>query len=74
MSLAMLAPHSLAPRYEVRFRSLFDAGRGLSFPCDAQGRVALEALSAKAREYYEKAQALVGREYATPTVQHSDLH
>jgi hypothetical protein len=31
------------PVYEMRFRSLFDAGRGLAFPCDAQGRVALDA-------------------------------
>ncbi len=60
--------------YEIRFQSLHDSGRGLSFPCDAQGRVGEEHLSERARLAYRRAQSLVGREYATPAVQLSDLH
>jgi hypothetical protein len=69
------APSStLAARYEIRFQSLHDSGRGLSFPCDAQGRVGEEHLSERARLAYRRAQSLVGRDYATPAVQLSDLH
>jgi hypothetical protein len=60
--------------YEVRFQSLFHSGRGVSFPCDAQGHVRLEALSERARSTYRRAQAMVGFEYATPAVVLSDLH
>ncbi|HXD05898.1 MAG TPA: hypothetical protein VN680_07615 [Burkholderiaceae bacterium] len=55
-------------RFEVRFRSLFDEGRGLAFPCDADGRVDLDGLSDKGRSNYLFARAMVGREYATPCV------
>ncbi|KQW76207.1 MAG: hypothetical protein Q8L12_05550 [Methylibium sp.] len=55
-------------RYEVRFQSLFSEGRALSFPCDAQGHVQIDALSEQARHNYLYARVLVGREYATPTV------
>ena len=61
-------------RYEIRFRSLFQEGRGLSFPCDAEGHVQLDDLSDAARNNYLYARALVGREYATPAVQLSDIH
>lgn len=54
--------------YELRFQSLFQPGRGLCFPCDAQGRVDLDALSERARENYLYARAVVGREYAVPLV------
>lgn len=60
--------------YELRFDSLFVEGRGLSFPCDAQGRVALERLSDRARNNYLYARAVVGREFRTPSVMRSDLH
>lgn len=63
-----------APRYEIRFCSLFKEGRALAFPCDAQGHVELDALSERARYNYLYARALVGREYATPAVQLSDMH
>jgi hypothetical protein len=63
-----------AAGYELRFRSLFQEGRGLSFPCDAHGRVELDALSERARTNYLYARAVVGREYATPSVQLRDLH
>jgi len=60
--------------YEVRFESLFHAGRGLTFPCDAEGHVALQRLSERARASYQRAQEQVGIEYATPAVRRSDLH
>ena len=55
--------------YELRFQSLFNEGRALSFPCDAQGHVDMDALSERARGNYLYARAVVGREYATPAVQ-----
>ena len=54
--------------YEIRFQSLFNEGRALTFPCDAQGRVELDALSDRARTNYLYARAVVGREYAVPAV------
>jgi hypothetical protein len=57
-----------APVHEIRFRSLFQAGRALSFPCDAQGHVDLDALSQRALGNYLYARAMVGREFATPAV------
>jgi hypothetical protein len=60
-------------RYEIRFRSLFQEGRGLAFPCDAQGHVNLDDLSDAARNSYLYARALVGREFATPAVQQSPM-
>lgn len=56
-------------RYELRFQSLFHSGKALSFPCDAQGAVMLDALSERARENYLFARAVVGHEYASPVVQ-----
>ena len=34
-----------AADFELRFCSLFDAGRGYSFPCDQSGNVDIDALS-----------------------------
>ena len=65
---------SLNIRYEIRYRSLFDAGRALAFPCDAQGHVPLDELSAAALANYLYARALVGLDYAAPVVLVSDLH
>ena len=39
-------------RHELRFASLFNAGRGYSFPCDACGRVDLDTLSDGERHRY----------------------
>jgi|KBSMisStandDraft_5_1062788.scaffolds.fasta_scaffold84642_4 hypothetical protein len=52
----------------LKFQSLSNAGKALVFPCDAQGRVALDALSDRARENYLYARAVVGREFAYPRV------
>lgn len=55
--------------FQLRFRSLYCPGRGFAFPCDAQGHVDIEHLSAHARESYLRASALVGRELSLPTVE-----
>jgi hypothetical protein len=62
---------SEASGYELRFQSLFNEGRALAFPCDAEGHVDMDALSERARGNYLYARAVVGREYATPAVQRS---
>lgn len=54
--------------FELRFQSLFNEGRGLAFPCDADGRVDLDALSDRARNNYFYARTLIGRDFATPAV------
>ncbi|MDP9046014.1 MAG: hypothetical protein M3O01_14525 [Pseudomonadota bacterium] len=54
--------------YEIRFQSLFNEGRALTFPCDEQGRVTLDAMSERARDNYLYARAVMGREYAYPMV------
>lgn len=54
--------------YELRFESLFNAGRALAFPCDKHGGVLLDSLSDKARQNYLFARAVVGRDYARPIV------
>ena len=59
--------------YELRFRSLFNPGRGYCFPCDAGGHVDLDALSASQRDSYFYARTSVGREFASPAVQRSDV-
>jgi len=54
---------------ELRFESLFQRGRGFSFPCDSAGQVDVEALSERARANYLRAHAGVGREFAHPKVE-----
>ena len=54
--------------YEIRFQSLFNEGRALSFPCDEKGQVVMDSLSDRARENYLYARAVIGREYAYPLV------
>jgi len=55
--------------FELRFRSLFDEGRGYSFPCDHAGHVDLDALSDGARNNYFFAHSVIGRDVAMPAVQ-----
>jgi hypothetical protein len=57
-----------APRFELRFESLFNPGRALAFPCDERGRVEMDGLTERARRNYLYARAVVGREFATPAV------
>ena len=62
------------PGYELRFRSLFQPGRGLSFNCDSNGNVDLDAMSQRALENYLYARTVIGREFFIPVVQPCDLH
>jgi hypothetical protein len=59
--------------YELRFRSLFNPGRGYCFPCDAAGHVDIDTLSAGERNSYFYARTTVGREFASPAVQRTDM-
>lgn len=61
-------------QFELRFQSLFDAGRGYSFPCDPTGQVDLDRLSEHARNNYLYARAMVGRELAVPALRPSGVH
>jgi len=60
-----------AGNFELRFRSLFNEGRALAFPCDATGRVDMDRLTDRARHNYLYARTVIGREFATPAVQPS---
>ena len=71
MKSVSLAPFPGVTRYshELRFCSLYDPGRGVVVPCSGTGEVDLDALSERLRLAYLGARAMVGREYAYPTVQ-----
>ncbi|MFT3953790.1 MAG: hypothetical protein QM722_05160 [Piscinibacter sp.] len=60
--------------FELRFVSLFDEGRGLAFPCDAQGRVDIDAMSERSRCNYFYARSVIGREFACPAVRTQATH
>ena len=55
-------------RYELRFISLFNGGRGYAFPCDARGQVDISELSERLRNNYFHARAVIGREFSVPSV------
>ncbi len=65
----MQTPHPA--HYELRFRSLFDDGRGFAFSCDEAGHVDIDTLSAQARLNYFYARTVIGREVAMPAVRAS---
>jgi len=69
---ANVASHTQG-HYELRFQSLHDE-RAVAFPCDAAGRVDLDALSERARIAYFYARTVIGREFALPAVSASSLH
>lgn len=54
--------------YELLFDSLAHQGRGFAFPCDAAGRVDMDTLSARARDNYFYVRAVVGRDFAAPSI------
>lgn len=54
--------------FHLRFQSLFNPGRALTFPCDERGSVELDTLSDRARQNYFYARTVVGREFAAPAV------
>lgn len=76
----MNTPMNTTPRspsgssHQIRFQSLHHEGRAMAFPCDAQGRVELDALTERARNNYLFARAVVGRDFAHPAILPSDLH
>jgi hypothetical protein len=70
----MNAHASTQSSFELRFQSLFDGGRALAFPCDAEGHVELDSLSERARSNYLYARAEVGRDFAFPAVQPAQWH
>jgi hypothetical protein len=54
--------------FQLHFQSLFRAGRDLAFPCDENGQVNLDGMSARIRNNYFYARAMLGREFAWPSV------
>jgi len=70
----MHATPSQTSGFELRFQSLFTEGRGYAFPCDAQGHVDIDSLSATLRLNYLYARTLIGREFAHPAVAPRTLH
>jgi hypothetical protein len=58
-----------ATNFQLRFQSLFDPGRGYSFPCDDKGAVDLDQMGERARTNYFFARAMVGRELCAPSVE-----
>lgn len=69
MEITMNEPRpQVVSNYQLRFDSLFNPGRALSFPCDQAGHVDLDALSERSRLNYLYAKATLGREYAYPAV------
>jgi hypothetical protein len=60
--------------FELRFPSLFNEGRGLAFPCDAQGHVDIDRLPHRARNNYFCARSLIGLDYATPVMLAATRH
>ena len=73
IAVPLPAAESIA-RYELRFQSLFHSGRALSFPCDREGEVHWDSMTDGARASFLRAQGSVGREWASPAVQLTDLH
>jgi len=64
------APTSPQPgRYTLFFRSILLAGRGYAFPCNAEGRVELQAMSTRLRQNYLYAKARVGLELLSPVIE-----
>ena len=61
-------------QFQLCFRSLFNSGRGFSFPCDPSGQVDLDRLTEKARNNYLFARAMVGRDLAVPELESVTVH
>ena len=71
---ATSTPTPGADSYELRYSFLFNEGRALVFPCDAQGHVDLDGLSERARNNYFYARAVAGRDLSWPALQRRVLH
>jgi hypothetical protein len=68
------AMDSTMNRFELRFQSLKESSRSFAFPCDSEGLVDMDQLSAHTRNNYLYARAMVGRELATPAVRPASMH
>lgn len=55
--------------HQLRFSSLFHTGRAVVVPCDAGGHVDMNALPERMRDLYLAARAMMGRDYAYPTLE-----
>ena len=55
-------------QFEIRFESLFNPGRALSFPCDDHGQVDLDTLPVRAKQNYYFARAMVGKDFSPPAL------
>ena len=53
---------------ELRFLPLTASVQSVAFPCDAAGRVDIDALGEQERNAYLFARALMGRHYAFPVI------
>lgn len=62
-----------AAKFRLLFRSLFVEGRAFAFDCDERGRVNLDQLCDRARNNYFYVRAAVGREFAWPIVDASEV-
>jgi hypothetical protein len=58
-----------APHFVLRFRSLRPKGRSLAFPCNGHGCVDMDTLGDGLLRSYLYARAVVGAEYARPSVE-----
>lgn len=66
-----IAEHDDVPMqagYELCFHSLLATESALSFPCDAHGRVDMDALSDRARADYLYARTVIGRVFRPPAI------
>jgi hypothetical protein len=68
MNAVAIESDNAVSSFELHFESLYSEGRGLAFPCDAAGRVELDCMSARARDNYLYARAVIGHEYRYPAV------
>ena len=66
--LTLVRSRTAPDTYELLFAALERGTRGVTFPCDAQGHVDLDALSDSSRNAYFYARAVVGRVFARPAV------
>jgi hypothetical protein len=69
MSPFATVPEAPGLSYELRFQSIYHAGRARSFPCDATGQPLWDRLSERARLSLAEVEDMVGREFAAPAVQ-----
>jgi hypothetical protein len=65
---AIVRDHSEDNQLHLQFKSLFDPGRRLAFPCDAKGQVDLDRLGRRALNDYLFARVSVGRVFSRPEV------